>query len=106
MRASLALLVGIALVVLGEAFGYVRSAIALAAFVALFLFGFKYWRDVGLIPPEPVTRDVSDQGLRYVCAICGLELKVEVAARDRAPTHCAEPMQLIREDEEVPLRPV
>ena len=106
MKASLALIMGIALVVLGQTYGYVRAGIVIVVFAALFLFGFRYWRDVGLFPPEPEQTDVRDQGLKYVCAMCGLELRVEIAARDRAPTHCGEQMQLIRDGEQIPLRPV
>lgn len=106
MKAVLGLLAAIALIPLGEAYGYVRSAVGIAVFLILFMFGFKYWRDVGLIPPEPERTDVSDQGLKYVCSMCGLELRVEIAARERAPTHCMEPMQLVREGEQAPLRPV
>ena len=39
--------------------------------------------------------DVAKYELRYVCTMCGLELKVEKAARDKAPTHCMEPMVLV-----------
>jgi hypothetical protein len=106
MKAALALVAGIAIVVLGRSFGYGRSVVAVVVFLILFIFGFRYWKDVGLFPPEPEKTDVSDQGLRYVCSMCGLELKVEIAARDRAPTHCAEPMQLVREGQQFPLRPV
>lgn len=48
-------------------------------------------------PPEPEATDVSNYRLKYVCAMCGLELRVEKAAKERAPTHCMEPMVLIRE---------
>lgn len=48
-------------------------------------------------PPDPEASDVSDYGLKYVCTMCGLELRVEKAAKERAPTHCMEPMVLIRE---------
>jgi hypothetical protein len=47
------------------------------------------------IPPEPELADVSDYGLRYVCTMCGLELKVEKAAHDKPPSHCMEPMTLV-----------
>ena len=106
MKAVLALVAGIALIVLGEAYGYLRSAVGIAVFLILLMFGFKYWRDVGLIPPEPERTDVSDQGLKYVCSMCGLELRVEKAARDKAPSHCMEPMVLVREGGRPPLRPV
>lgn len=48
-------------------------------------------------PPDPEASDVSDYGLKYVCTMCGLELRVEKAAKEKAPTHCMEPMVLIRD---------
>lgn len=79
---------------LGATYGYGRVLVGAVVFLALLSFGFKYWRDVGLIPPDPETEDVRAYDLRYVCSMCGLELRVEVAARDKAPTHCMEPMEL------------
>jgi hypothetical protein len=102
---ALLALAGIALVFLGESFGYVRAAIGLALLVAFVAFGFKYWRDVGLIPPEPEPTDVSDFDLKYVCRVCGLELRVEVAAKDKPPKHCGEAMQLVPGGTP-PLRPI
>jgi hypothetical protein len=90
---------------LGEAFGYLRAAIGLALLTGLLLFGFKYWRDVGLIPPEAELTDVSEFDLKYICRVCGLELRVEVAAKDKAPTHCGEPMELVSGGAP-PLRPI
>lgn len=81
---------------LGEGFGYVRTGVALVVALGLTTFGIRYLHFVLSSPPEPDVADVSDYGLRYVCTMCGLELKVEVAARDRAPTHCMEPMVLVR----------
>ncbi len=101
-RLALLMLALVALVPLGEAFGYVRAAIGVAVFFVLVSFGFKYWRDVGLIPPEPETDDVSSYDLRYVCSVCGLELRIEIAARDKAPTHCGEPMKLLERHEALP----
>jgi hypothetical protein len=98
-------LLGIALVPLGETFGYLRGAIGLAVLAALLVLGFKYWRDVGLIPPETETTDVREFDLKYVCRVCGLELRVEVAAKDKAPTHCGEAMELVSGGTP-PLRPV
>ena len=106
MRLTLGLRMGAALIVLGQSFGYVRAGIAIVVFTGVFVFGFRYWRDVGRFPPEAEPTDVSDQGLKYVCRMCGLELRVEIAARDRAPTHCGESMQLVKDGEQVPLRPV
>ena len=102
-------LAGVALVLvvaLGPIYGWVRSGIGVAIGFGILAFGYKYWRDVGLIPPEPELTDVSDQDMRYVCTMCGLELKVEVASKDRAPTHCMEPMVLERAGGKPPLRPI
>ncbi len=104
MKASLAVLFAVALVVVGEMFGYLRTGVGLTVVALVLVAGFKYWRDVGLIPPEPEATDVRAQGLRYVCAMCGLQLKVEVAAKERPPKHCGESMQLIGEGEPAPPR--
>ena len=99
-------IVGAALVavgVLGYFFGYLRAAIAVAVFVVLFLFALRQIRSLANAPPDPEIADVSDYGLKYVCTMCGLELKVEVAARDKAPTHCMEPMKLVRTGGKPPL---
>ena len=105
MKYAFALILGISVVVLGEQFGYLRAAIGVSVFALLVTIGFRYARDMGRFPPEPEQTDVRGQGLKYVCSVCGLELRVEVAARDKAPNHCGEPMELIREGG-VPLRPV
>lgn len=92
--------------VLGEGYGYLRAAVGMAMFAGIFLFGARWIRSAVESPPEPEVADVSDYGLKYVCTMCGLELKVEVAARDKAPTHCMEPMVLVRADGRPPLHPV
>ena len=90
-------LLGLAIIVvgLGETFGYVRAVIAGVIFVVLFSFALRQLRGIANSPPEPELADVSEYGLKYVCSMCGLELRVEVAARDKAPTHCMEPMKLV-----------
>jgi hypothetical protein len=105
-RLLLLLLAAVAVVVLGEMFGYFRSITGVAMFAAIFVFGTRYAQSMGEIPPEPEITDVSEYGLKYVCGVCGLELRVEKAARDKAPTHCMEPMKLVREGGKPPLRPV
>ena len=87
-------------------FGVVRTLIAMAMGLVILVFGVKYIQSVVSSPPEPEIADVSDYGLKYVCTMCGLELKVEVAAKDRAPSHCMEPMVLVRTGGKPPLRPV
>jgi hypothetical protein len=101
-----ALLAVAVVVLLGERYGYIRGVVGVAMFLGILFFGARYIRQLGMAPPEPEISDVSDYGLKYVCTMCGLELKVEKAARDKAPTHCMEPMVLVREDGKPPLRPV
>jgi hypothetical protein len=106
MKRGGTVLVVVSIVALGYFYGYLRAAVGVGLFVGIVAFGLRYWRDVGLVPPEPEVTDVGEYGLKYVCTVCGLELRVEVAARDKAPTHCMEPMQLIRSGGKPPLRSV
>lgn len=87
-------------------FGVLRTMVALGMGLVILMFGIKYVQSVVSAPPDPETADVSEYGLKYVCTMCGLELKVEVAARDRPPSHCMEPMTLVRSGGKPPLRPV
>jgi hypothetical protein len=91
---------------LGAAFGFLRAAIAVVMFAALSLFGARQVRSMMRFPPDPEIADVSDYGLKYVCTMCGLELKIEKAAKDKAPTHCMEPMVLVRTGGKPPLTTV
>ncbi len=91
---------------LGIAFGYVRAVLALAFAGVVVWLGASYFKAAGEVPPEPEGADVSDSSLRYVCSVCGLELKIEVATTDRAPTHCREKMLLVGGNQQPPLRPV
>ena len=87
----------------GYYFEYWRAAVALVmAYLVLWL-GFSYFRAAGEVPAEADREDVTARDLRYVCTVCGLELKVEVATTDRAPTHCRESMKLVESNQ---LRPV
>ncbi len=84
-----------------------RVVIAVLMGVAILAIGVLYLRSIVLAPPpEPELADVSQYGLKYVCTMCGLELRVEVAAKDKPPTHCMEPMVLTREGGRPPLHPV
>ena len=105
-RVPLALLAGAGLIVIGELFGYGRAVVAIVMFAVLFSFGLRQLRSIANSPPDPELADVSSYGLKYVCSMCGLELRVEVAARDRAPTHCMEPMKLVRTGGTPPLTTV
>ena len=95
-----------AVIGLGLVYGFLRAAIALVMFAAIAVFGIRFLYSILQAPPEPEMADVSEYGLRYVCRMCGLELKVEKAARDRPPTHCMEPMELVSEGGKPPLHPV
>ena len=101
-----AVLIAVA-VTLGMAFGYLRTLVAFVFGGVILWIGVSYFRAAGEVPPDPETADVSSSALKYVCTMCGLELRVEVATTDRAPTHCREPMVLFRSEESPPpLHPV
>jgi hypothetical protein len=107
VKATLLTAVGILLVLLGEFFGYGRAAIALGMAAGIIYLGFSYFSAAGQVPPDPEEEDVSEEGLMYVCRMCGLELRVETATSDRAPTHCREKMELVNVATGAPpLRPV
>jgi hypothetical protein len=90
----------------GHFYGYPRALVAAVMFGLILAWGLRKLVKISHSPPEPELTDVKEYGLRYVCSVCGLELKVEVAARDKAPTHCGESMELRRDDGRPPLRPV
>ena len=96
----------VAVVVLGYFYGYLRSGIAVAMFLVILLSGTRFVRQMVSTPAEPEPADVSEYGLKYVCEVCGLELRVERASKERAPSHCTEPMTLVREGGKPPLRPI
>lgn len=107
MKATLATATGILLVGLGYLYGYGRAAIALGIAGVILYLGFSYFRAAATVPPDVESEDVSEDNLMYVCRMCGLELKVETATTDRAPTHCREKMELVNvPSPETPLRPV
>ena len=92
--------------VAGHFYGYLRAMVAAVMFGLILAWGLRKLYKISNSPPEPELADVKEYGLRYVCSVCGLELKVEVASRDKAPTHCGEAMVLTREGGRPPLRPV
>lgn len=100
-RVASALIWGLAIAAvagLGPIFGFLRTIVALGMFAALAYFGTRQVRSMMTDLPDPEPTDVSGYGLKYVCGMCGLELRVEIAARDKPPTHCMEPMELVRTD--------
>lgn len=96
----------VAIIALGPIFGFIRTIIAVVMFLAILSFGSKQVRSMFKAPPEPELADVSEYDLKYVCTMCGLELKVEIAAKDRPPSHCMEPMVLVRTGGKPPLAAV
>ena len=96
----------VAIGVLGYFYGYVRATLGVGMFVFILIAGVRFVRQMVVAPPEPEVTDVSGYGLKYVCENCGLELRVEKAARDRPPRHCSEAMKLVNEGGKPPLRPV
>ena len=107
MKATLGTLAALLLLVLGYFYGFGRAAVAIAIGAVIIYLGFSYFSAAGNVPPDVETEDVSEEGLRYVCRMCGLELKVETATTDRAPTHCREKMELVNVvPQQPPLRPV
>lgn len=82
----------------GNSTGIGRFVVALLMSVVIGWFGIGYFRQLAHAPPadqEPMHVDPSLR-LTYVCEICGMELAVIVAAKERAPRHCSEAMVLIR----------
>jgi hypothetical protein len=104
--AAFALVTGVVFVFLGEVYGYLRAAIGLLMFAAITYVGVRWVASAASSQPDAEPADVSDLGLKYVCRMCGLELRVELAAKESAPRHCMEPMELVRTGGKPPLRPV
>lgn len=102
----IALAAVIAVIGIGRVFGYGRAMVALLMFAVIFSFGLRQLRGIANSPPDPEVTNVSGYGLKYVCSMCGLELRVEVAARDKAPSHCMESMKLVRTGGTPPLTTV
>ncbi len=86
------------LLLASNASGILRILIAMAMSVLIAAFGIGYFRQLGNPPPpeaEPVAVDPRLR-LAYLCEMCGLELAVVIAAKDKAPKHCGEEMALVR----------
>lgn len=91
---------------LGPFFGFGRAAIAFLVAAPILAVGIGYFRSAGSSLPEPEAEEVGASDLRYVCSVCGLELKIIVATNDRAPTHCREKMELVTLSGKPPLKSV
>jgi hypothetical protein len=95
MNALLTVLIVAVIVALAIPYGFVKAVVGVIGFLLLVSFGVRYLKSLATAPPEDEPEDVSAYDLRYVCQMCGLELKVEVAASGKAPRHCMEPMVLL-----------
>ena len=90
----------------GPFFGFWRAAIAFAVAAPVLAIGIGYFRSAGQSTPDAEPEPVADSDLRYVCSVCGLELRIIVATNDRPPTHCREYMELVTVSGKPPLKPV
>ncbi len=101
------LLVGAVFVAgVGPFFGFWRATIAFVVAAPILAVGIGYFRSAGQSAPDVEPEVVEESDQRYVCSVCGLELKVMVATNDRAPTHCREQMELVTVSGPPPLKPV
>lgn len=78
--------------------GLGRLIVAIAIGLGVLWFGVGYFRQLGNPPPPDPGPLAVDPGLQlaYQCEMCGLELALLKAGKDKAPTHCAEKMVLVR----------
>lgn len=78
--------------------GFWRLLIAVILGIGIAIFGIGFFRQFGNPPPpeEPPTEVPAEFGLVYVCEMCGMELSVVKAAKEKAPKHCGEEMILVR----------
>jgi hypothetical protein len=82
----------------GRISGTGRILFAAAMAIAIAVFGIGYFRQLTHPPPpDPAPMEVDPRlRLAYVCEMCGLELAVVMAAKEKPPKHCGEPMVLVR----------
>ena len=82
----------------GRVGGLGRFVVAALMSAGIAWFGIAYFRQLANPPPpEPAPTDVHPSlQLAYVCEMCGLELAVVKVAKEKAPRHCGESMELVR----------
>ena len=82
----------------GQVSGLGRILVAVGFAILIAWFGIGYARQLTNPPPPDPTPIEVDPRLRlsYVCEMCGLELAVVMAAKEKAPKHCGEPMILVQ----------
>ncbi|MGI8425258.1 MAG: hypothetical protein ACR2FO_00945 [Actinomycetota bacterium] len=78
--------------------GILRPIVAMLMSIGIAWFGIGYFKQMGNPPPPDLEPMAVDPALRlaYICEMCGLELAVVMAAKEKAPKHCGEAMILIR----------
>ena len=106
-RLILYLVVGAVFVAgVGPFFGFWRATIAFLVAAPVLAIGIGYFRSAGASMPDVEPAPVEEVDQRYVCTVCGLELKILVATNDKAPTHCREKMELVTASGTPPLKSV
>jgi len=82
----------------GKFASFGRFFVAVLMFIAIAWLGIGYFRQLGNPPPPDSPPDDVDPELRltFVCDMCGLELAIVKAAKERAPKHCGESMVLLQ----------
>lgn len=73
-----------------------RVVVAVAMAAIVLVIGVRRVARYRAIPPDEEI-PVGNHEVAYVCTMCGLELKAEGTVRDKPPTHCREPMDLVGE---------
>jgi len=76
----------------------IAIAVAVVAGVLIIRVGIAMLRSMGTpLPPPPPPGEMRRVNLRYRCSICGVELKMTLAADEEpeAPRHCQEDMDLV-----------
>lgn len=78
--------------------GLGRLLVAIAIGLGVLWFGVGYFRQLGNPPPPDPGPMAVDPGLQlaYECEMCGLELALVKAGKEKAPRHCGEKMVLVR----------
>ena len=80
----------------------VRVVVAAAAVYAIFRLGLAMLKSFARpVPPPPPAGEMRRVKLRYRCALCGMEIRVDRAASEEPepPRHCMEEMELVAASE-------
>jgi hypothetical protein len=74
-----------------------KIVISLAAFAIIIRLGVFVLRALATPPPTPDEGELRKVNLKYLCTICGAEVRMTKAGEDLPPPprHCLEDMQLM-----------